>query len=209
MLLVGAASLSTLKLQELPDIAFEEVEMTTQYPGATAQDVEVNITNLIEKEIKSVEGIRKFTSQSSDGLSAISIEMDESADTAKVLRDIQQAVDRVNGLPKDVTNPPLVVQRGTASFEVLTFGVSHQGDYSELQSYARQLEKSLKGVSGVGTVSMTGFNEREFWIEIDPIKVSRYKLTFDEVIYAVNNRNLSLSVDAGGPPLPVSLLKCE
>ncbi|PSU49130.1 AcrB/AcrD/AcrF family protein [Photobacterium frigidiphilum] len=193
VLLVGAASLSTLKLQELPDIAFEEVEITTQYPGATAQDVEVNITNLIEKEIKPVEGIRKFTSQSSDGLSAISIEMDESADTAKVLRDIQQAVDRVNGLPKDVTNPPLVVQRGTASFEVLTFGVSHQGDYSELQSYARQLEKTLKSVSGVGTISMTGFNEREFWIEIDPIKVSRYKLTFDEVIYAVNNRNLSLS----------------
>ncbi len=193
VLLVGAASLSTLKLQELPDIAFEEVEITTQYPGATAQDVEVNITNLIEKEIKSVEGIRKFTSQSSDGLSAISIEMDESANTAKVLRDIQQAVDRVNGLPKDVTNPPLVVQRGTASFEVLTFGVSDQGDYSELQSYARQLEKTLKSVSGVGTISMTGFNEREFWIEIDPIKVSRYKLTFDEVIYAVNNRNLSLS----------------
>ncbi|MGF1871020.1 efflux RND transporter permease subunit [Photobacterium indicum] len=193
VLLVGAASLSTLKLQELPDIAFEEVEITTQYPGATAQDVEVNITNLIEKEIKSVEGIRKFTSQSSDGLSAISIEMDESANTAKVLRDIQQAVDRVNGLPKDVTNPPLVVQRGTASFEVLTFGVSHQGDYNALQSYARQLEKTLKSVSGVGTISMTGFNEREFWIEIDPIKVSRYKLTFDEIIYAVNNRNLSLS----------------
>lgn len=193
VLMVGIASLSTLKLQELPDIAFEEVEITTQYPGATAQDVEVNITNLIEKEIKSVEGIRKFTSQSSDGSSAISIEMDESADTAKVLRDIQQAVDRVNGLPKDVTNPPLVVQRGTASFEVLTFGVSHKGDYSELQSYSRQLEKTLKSVSGVGTVSMTGFNEREFWIEIDPIKVSRYKLTFDEVIYAVNNRNLSLS----------------
>jgi len=193
VLMVGIASLSTLKLQELPDIAFEEVEITTQYPGATAQDVEVNITNLIEKEIKSVEGIRKFTSQSSDGSSAISIEMDESADTAKVLRDIQQAVDRVNGLPKDVTNPPLVVQRGTASFEVLTFGVSHKGDYSKLQSYSRQLEKALKSVSGVGTVSMTGFNEREFWIEIDPIKVSRYKLTFDEVIYAVNNRNLSLS----------------
>jgi multidrug efflux pump subunit AcrB len=193
VLMVGIASLNTLKLQELPDIAFEEVDITTQYPGATAQDVEVNITNLIEKEIKSVEGIRKFTSQSSDGSSAISIEMDESSDTAKVLRDIQQAVDRVNGLPKDITNPPLVVQRGTASFEVLTFGVSHQGDYNELQSYARQLEKVLKSVSGVGTVSMTGFNEREFWIEIDPIKVSRYKLTFDEVIYAVNNRNLSLS----------------
>lgn len=202
VLMIGAASLTTLKLQEFPDIAFAEVEITTQYPGATAQDVEVNITNLIEKELKSVEGIRKFTSESSDGSSYISIEIDEAADTPKVLRDIQQAVDRVTGLPKDVKNPPAVAQKSTSSFEVLTFGVSLKGlnheqyneeQYSQLQAYTRQLENQLKGVSGVGTVTMTGFNEREFWIEVDPEKVSRYQLTFNEVINAVNNRNLSLS----------------
>ncbi len=193
VLMVGVASLSTLKLQEYPDVAFGEVDITTLYPGATAQDVEVNITNLIEKELKSVEGLRKFVSQSSDGLSSISIEIDEAAETEKVLRDIQQAVDRVNGLPKDITNPPMVAQRSTSSFEVLTFGVSNHGDYRELQAYSRQLEKAMKSVYGVGSVRMTGFNEREFWIQVDPAKVSRYQLTFNEVINTVNNRNLSLS----------------
>ncbi len=193
VLMVGLASLSMLKLQELPDIAFEEVDITTQYPGATAQDIELNITNQIEKELKSVQGIRKYTSQSTEGVSHISIEVDEAADIAKVLRDIQQAVDRVKGLPKDITNPPVVEQRGTSSFEVLTFGVSHDGDYASLQPYARTLEKSLKSLSGVGSVTMTGFSEREFWIEVDPEKVSRYQLTFDDVINAVNSRNLSLS----------------
>ncbi|MCW8328958.1 efflux RND transporter permease subunit [Photobacterium sp. SDRW27] len=209
VLMVGVGALSTLNLQEFPSVAFEEVEITTQYPGATAQDVEVNITNLIEKELKSVEGIRKFTSESSDGTSYINIEIDEAADTPVVLRDIQQAVDRVNGLPKDITNRPLVAQKSTSAFEVLTFGVSNlcregnqacfsgQGSpdnyYSELQAYARQLEKKLKSVSGVGTVKMTGFNEREFWVQVDPTKVSRYQLTFGEVINAVSKRNLSLS----------------
>ncbi|MGF1728783.1 efflux RND transporter permease subunit [Photobacterium kasasachensis] len=193
VLMVGLASLSMLKLQELPDIAFEEVEITTQYPGATAQDIELNITNQIEKELKSVQGIRKYTSQSTEGLSYISIEVDEAADITKVLRDIQQAVDRVKSLPKDITNPPVVEQRSTSSFEVLTFGVSHDGDYASLQPYARTLEKSLKGLTGVGSVIMTGFSEREFWIEVDPEKVSRYQLTFDDVINAVNSRNLSLS----------------
>ncbi|MGF1715281.1 efflux RND transporter permease subunit [Photobacterium chitinilyticum] len=193
VLMIGLASLSMLKLQELPDIAFEEVDITTQYPGATAQDIELNITNQIEKELKSVQGIRKYSSQSTEGVSHISIEVDEAADIAKVLRDIQQAVDRVKGLPKDITNPPVVEQRGTSSFEVLTFGVSHDGDYASLQPYARTLEKSLKSLSGVGSVTMTGFSEREFWIEVDPEKVSRYQLTFDDVINAVNSRNLSLS----------------
>ncbi|OLQ75734.1 acriflavin resistance protein [Photobacterium proteolyticum] len=193
VLMVGMASLSMLKLQELPDIAFEEVDITTQYPGATAQDIELNITNQIEKELKSVQGIRKYTSQSTEGVSHISIEVDEAADITKVLRDIQQAVDRVKSLPKDITNPPVVEQRSTSAFEVMTFGVSHDGEYAELQSYSRSLEKALKSLSGVGSVTMTGFNEREFWIEVDPEKVSRYQLTFDDVINAVNSRNLSLS----------------
>lgn len=193
VLMVGVASLSVLKLQEYPDVAFEEVDITTQYPGATAQDIELNITNLIEKELKSVQGVRKYTSQSSEGSSQISIEVDEAADIGKVLRDIQQAVDRVNGLPKDIANPPAVEQRGTSSFEVLTFGVSNNGDYAELQPYARSLEKELRSLSGVGSVVLTGYNEREFWIEVDPAKVSRYQLTFDDVINAVNSRNLSLS----------------
>lgn len=193
VLFIGAASLSTLKLQEYPDVAFEELDITTVYPGATAQDVEINITNLIEKEINTVEGIKTFTSQSSDGLSAISVELEPNGDMNKVIRDIQQAVDRVQGLPKDITNPPLVSQRSTSSFEVLTFGVSYSGSNSVLQSYARQLEKLLKSTPGVGSISMTGYNEREFWIEIDPTKVSRYQLTFNEVINAVNNRSLSLS----------------
>lgn len=198
VLFIGAASLSTLNLQEYPDVAFEELDITTVYPGATAQDVEINITNLIEKELKSVEGITLFSSQSSDGLSAISVEINPASDMNKVIRDVQQAVDRVNGLPKDITNPPMVSQRGTSSFEVLTFGVGYIGEKSKekesvLQNYARQLEKKLKNTSGVGAISITGYNEREFWIEVDPTKVSRYKLTFNEVINAVNNRNLSLS----------------
>lgn len=198
VLFIGAASLSTLNLQEYPDVAFEELEITTVYPGATAQDIEINITNLIEKELKSVEGIKLFTSQSSDGLSAINVELTPSNNMNKVLRDVQQAVDRVSGLPKDITNPPMVAQPGTSSLEVLTFGISsvreqHKVNETALQNYARKLEKQLKGISGVGTISMTGYNEREFWIEIDPTKISRYKLTFNEVISAVNNRSLSLS----------------
>ncbi len=197
VLMIGAGSLATLKLQELPDVAFAEVDITTQYPGATAQDVEVNITNLIEKELKSVEGMRTFTSQSTDGSSNISIEIDEATDVAKVLRDIQQAVDRVQGLPKDIKNPPAVAQKSTSSFQVLTFGISLKdsinGNYTQLQRYTRLLENQLKSVAGVGSVTMTGFDEREFWIEVDPTKVSRYQLTYNEVINAVNNRNLSLS----------------
>ncbi|MBW3695145.1 efflux RND transporter permease subunit [Vibrio sp. T187] len=193
VLLIGAGAMSILKLQELPDVAFAEVSVTTQYPGASAQDIELNITNKIEKELKSVQGITKYDSQSVDGQSYINIELDESNDIDKTVRDIQQAVDRVQGLPKDISNPPLVEQKSTSSFEVLTFGITTTLDNTALQNYARDLEKQLRGVVGVGTVTISGFTEREFWIEVDPSKVSRYQLTFDDVTSAINTRNLSLS----------------
>ncbi|CCN70622.1 efflux RND transporter permease subunit [Vibrio nigripulchritudo] len=193
VLLVGVGSASIVKLQELPDVAFAEVTITTQYPGASAQDVELNITNRIEKELRSVQGLRKFTSSSVEGMSEITLELDESSNLTKVVSDIQQAVDRTSGLPKDISAPPLVEQVSTSSFEVLRFGVVTDKSYSELQPYVRDLEKQLRTLPGIGSVSMNGFREREFWIEVDPVKANRYRLSLDQIISAVKSRNLSQS----------------
>lgn len=196
VLITGIASLWTLKLQEYPDVAFESADIQTFYPGATAQDIELNITNPIEKELRSVQGINFYSSESSDGASFISLEFLPGEDSVKVMRDIQQAVDRVSGLPKDITAPPVVTQRQTSSFEVFTFGVSlidSNGDQSILQQYARQLEKKLLNVSGVSTVSMSGYNEREFWVEIDPDKASRYLVTLQDISSAIEQHSLSQS----------------
>ncbi|KJY69178.1 efflux RND transporter permease subunit [Vibrio nigripulchritudo] len=193
VLLVGVGSASIVKLQELPDVAFAEVTITTQYPGASAQDVELNITNRIEKELRSVQGLRKFTSSSVEGMSEITLELDESSNLTKVVSDIQQAVDRTSGLPKDISAPPLVEQVSTSSFEVFRFGVVTDKSYSELQPYVRDLEKQLRTLPGIGSVSMNGFREREFWIEVDPVKANRYRLSVDQIINAVKSRNLSQS----------------
>ncbi|KAA8672372.1 efflux RND transporter permease subunit [Vibrio gigantis] len=190
---VGIASLSIIKMQEDPEVAFPEVEIVTHYPGASPQDIELNITNKIEKELRGVQNIREMTSESTEGTSLILLEVAEDADIADVVRKIQQAVDRVSGLPKDISDPPLVLQESTSSFEVLRFGVTTTGNYSDLQQYARQLEKRIKSISGIGTATMSGFREREFWIEVDPSKASRYNLTFDDIMTSVNSRNLSLS----------------
>ncbi|PSW22851.1 AcrB/AcrD/AcrF family protein [Photobacterium swingsii] len=193
VLAVGLGIMSQIRLQELPDVAFPEVQIDTQYPGASAQDIELNITNKLEKELRSVQGIRKFESTSSNGISSIRLELDESIDLNKAVREIQQAVDRVSDLPKDIPNPPIVLQESTASFEVLRFGVTGGDSYSELREYVRGLEKRIRNIAGVGSVTLSGFREREFWIEVDPNKVRRYQLTVDDVMSAVNNRNLSLS----------------
>ncbi|WP_117232494.1 efflux RND transporter permease subunit [Vibrio maerlii] len=196
VLMVGAGSLMTLKLQEYPNVAFENATIETIYPGATAQDIELNITNPIEKELRSVQGINFYQSQSTDGRSLIEVEFLASADAAKVMRDLQQAIDRVTGLPKGINNPPVLTQEDTSSFGAYGFGVhltESNSEPSELQHYAYELEKKVKALPGVSTVTMSGYRDREFWVEIDPLKVSRYQLTFDEIGLAIQQRNLSES----------------
>ena len=196
VLFTGAVSLTHLNLQEYPDVAMDTAEIETFYPGATAQDVELNITNPIEKELRSVDGIAYFISESSEGRSYIEVEYQPGEDATVILRDIQQAVDRVGNLPKDIDAPPVVTQQKTSSLDVYHFGVSLSEsnlDEASLQHYAYQLEKKINNLSGVGSITMSGFNDREFWVEVDPEKARRYKLSFDQVSSAIEQHNLSQS----------------
>ncbi|MEZ8686297.1 efflux RND transporter permease subunit [Vibrio splendidus] len=196
VLLTGAMSLMQLKLQEYPDVAMDTAEIETIYPGATAQDIELNITNPIEKELRSVDGIAYFSSESSEGRSFIEVEYLPGEDAAVILRDIQQAIDRVGNLPKDIDSPPVVTQQKTSSLDVYHFGVSlsdSNTDLESLQHYAYQLEKRINNLGGVGSIKLSGFNEREFWVEVDPEKARRYQVAFDDVSTAIEQHNLSQS----------------
>ncbi|CAK2061023.1 efflux RND transporter permease subunit [Vibrio crassostreae] len=196
VLLTGAMSLMQLNLQEYPDVAMDTAEIETSYPGATAQDIELNITNPIEKELRSVDGIAYFSSESSEGRSRIEVEYLPGEDAAVILRDIQQAVDRVGNLPKDIDSPPVVTQQKTSSLDVYHFGVSlseSNTDPASLQHYAYQLEKRINNLGGVGSIKLSGFNEREFWVEVDPEKARRYQVAFDDISTAIEQHNLSQS----------------
>lgn len=196
VLFTGAVSLTQLNLQEYPDVAMDTAKIETFYPGATAQDVELNITNPIEKELRSVDGIAHFISESSEGYSFIEVEYQPDEDATVILRDIQQAVDRVSNLPEDIDAPPVVTQEKTSSLEVYRFGISLSDtnlDEASLQHYAYQLEKKINNIGGVGSITLSGFNDREFWVEVDPQKVRRYQLTFEDISNAIDQHNLSQS----------------
>ncbi|KII76470.1 efflux RND transporter permease subunit [Vibrio renipiscarius] len=196
VLFTGAMSLMQLNLQEYPDVTMGSAEIDTFYAGATAQDVELNITNPIEKELRSVDGLAYFISESSEGRSHIEVEYLPGDDANVILRDIQQAVDRVRNLPKDIDAPPVVTQQKTTSLDVYRFGVSasdNNHDAASLQHYAYQLEKKINTVSGVGSVTLSGFNDREFWVEVDPQKAHRYQVTYNEIGAAIEQHNLSQS----------------
>ena len=199
IILLGSATLSGIKLQELPDTTIPVTSIIATDRGKAASDIEYGITNRIEEELKSVAGLDEYLSTSEEGLSSIKVFIQDGEDIDKVNQDIKDAVDRVNDLPDDVT--PIVTPFTSGSFAVLSFGVvSDSATTSELQEYGRILEKRLRSVSGVSDVTVTGLREREFVVELNQNKIESLGLDINSIINSLKKRNIDTSgglVDSG------------
>ncbi len=144
--MMGIASLMNLNRSELPKVDIGEVVITTRYPGASAEDVELNVTNKIEEELKTITGIKQITSTSMENSSLIDVMIaDEVSDLEDVQTEIREAVARVTDLPAEVTETPTVTEIKTALMPVIEVGMTSEAlAYADLREYARRLEKKLK-----------------------------------------------------------------
>src|SRR2546422_8198514 len=111
LILFGVIGLSRLPVRELPDIDPPIVSVTTVYPGANAQVVETEVTELLEEQINNIEGIKTLTSESREGVSNITIEFDLSRNIDIAAQDVRDRVSRVRGnLPQDIREPIIAKQ---------------------------------------------------------------------------------------------------
>jgi multidrug efflux pump subunit AcrB len=192
--ILGLNSARTLKRDQFPDVDFGEVIITTLYPGASPEDVELNVTNKLEDELIKVTGIERMTSTSVENVSIIDIVIDpDIPDQEKVKDDIRNAVDRVTEFPEEVTESSLITEINTAIFEIIEVGITGEIPYTELREIAKQFEKKLKNVPGVSNLEKFGYRAREVKIEVNPGAMDSYQIPLREIIGAIQARNIRLT----------------
>lgn len=192
VVIMGLMTVLGLNREVFPNVSFDIVSITAVYSGSTPADVEKLITVPIEKELKEVDGIKEISSSSSDGVSMIYVKLDpDESDKQKVIRDIQSAVDRVKGLPRDVDDP-VVTEVTSKQYPIIE--VSLSGDMSErtLQNYADALEDELEDIKDVAKATKDGYRDREVQILLDPAKAREAYVSIDEIEAALAARNVSL-----------------
>ena len=109
IIFLGVSALTVVQRDNFPSVDLLEMTVTTRYPGASPEDVELNVTNEIEEELKEVDGIDKYTSFSMENISIVHIWIDrEMRDKNKVKTDVRDAVSRVSDLPIEVDEDPIV-----------------------------------------------------------------------------------------------------
>lgn len=189
--MIGIATLMQINRAQYPKVDLGEMVVTTAYPGAAPEDVELNVTNRIEEELKGIDDIKRYNSVSQENVSRINIFIDpDAADPDRVKQDIRDAVNRVTDFPEEVTDAPLITDVKSDIFPVLELGLTGKLPYGELREYARRFEKRLKDIPGVARVTRFGYRDREIQVELDPERLRELQLPTELVVEALRNRNV-------------------
>ncbi|TFB12670.1 efflux RND transporter permease subunit [Candidatus Marinimicrobia bacterium MT.SAG.4] len=191
ILIVGIGSALTIKRDVFPSVDMDQLMITTRYPGASPEDVELNVTNPLETELSGVEGIDLMTSYSMENISVISINIDSDVDdNEKVKRDIRDAVNRVTKFPPEVSESPYIFEITTDNMEIIWIGVAGDVPYSKLREYARQFRKKLENVKGVSRVDEKGLHDREIKVEVSTKAIEEYQIPLRDLVSAIQGRNI-------------------
>jgi multidrug efflux pump subunit AcrB len=190
-IMLGLSTLMEIKRDIYPIVDFGMMVVSTRYPGASPEDVELNVTNKIEEELKSVTGIKNTTSVSMENTSVISITLDIDADNQEdVKTEIREAVGRVTDFPAEVTESPVIKDLSSSDMDVIEVGLSGTLPYHELRELARLLEKKLKNIPGVSRMDRFGYRAREIKVEVSPDAARKYQIPLREIIAAIQGRNI-------------------
>lgn len=192
--LMGIFSAMKLQRQVDPTIKFDILKITTVYPGAAPEDVEINVTNKIEDTVQEVPNIKRMTSLSMENISVIFVEVNtDSGDPEETKNKIKDAVYRVTDLPQSVTQKPSVEELGTANVSAMEIALSGDVSEQQLRKHAKELESIIREVDGVRKVAKVGYRKREIKINIDLEKMKKASVSFAEIIQAVKNRNVRVT----------------
>jgi multidrug efflux pump subunit AcrB len=193
--LIGGFSAWRMNRSLLPKIDLGQVVISTRYPGASPEDVEINVTNKIEDQLKGITGIKRFNSTSMENSSMIAVTLDiDTADEDKVKTEIREAVARVTDFPPEVTQAPVIREIKTTLIPVIEVGITSDTlSYQELRDYAQLFEKKLQDVPGVASLTRYGFRAREIQVEVSPDKMRQYEIPLREMIAAIQARNIRSS----------------
>ena len=177
MIVVGVLSIGRLNKQFFPDFDVDLIAISIDWPGATAEEIDQNIIQLLEPELRPISGVKKVYSKSVEGVGSTRVEFKYGQDIQKARTDIETAVSRIN-FPENSNKPKIVI--GEFFDTVTRIVLSGDLTLEELRKNAKKLKEKLLN-SGVDKVDIQGLPSEEILIEISQSETARLKLSFNQI----------------------------
>ena len=201
MAIFGIFSLINISLDRFPKFDANVVMVMSSYPGASAEDIETNLTKVLENSLNGVSDLKNLTSTSKENISLITLEFIEGVDLDVATNDVRDKLDMVNSVLPDGVTLPVIFKFSADDMPIMIMAATADESYQALEKILdEKVATPLARVSGVGTVSIAGAPQREIQVYCDPNKLEAYGLTVAGIsnVIASENRNVpSGTIDIG------------
>ncbi|MCM1034641.1 MAG: efflux RND transporter permease subunit [Paludibacter sp.] len=194
VMIVGIFCYVQLPIDQFPEMDPPYVTVLTTYPGASASEMETNVTKIVENSLTSVDHLKHITSQSKDNISMVTLEFEWGSDIDEAVNDIRSFVDMTKDNLPDNCGTPVIFKLSTSSMPIIQYSFTADETYPGLDKILNdEIIPQLNQVDGIGNISLSGSPERYVYVDIDQQKLDAYGLTLETVgnIVASNNLNLS------------------
>ena len=201
MAIFGIFSLINISLDRFPKFDANIVMVMSSYPGASAEDIETNLTKVLENSLNGVSDLKNMTSTSKENMALITLEFMEGVDIDVATNDVRDKLDMVNSVLPDGVSLPVIFKFSADDMPIMIMAATADQSYQALEKILdEKVATPLARVSGVGTVSIAGAPQREIQVYCDPNKLEAYGLTVAGIsqIIAAENKNVpSGTIDIG------------
>ncbi|RLA20428.1 MAG: AcrB/AcrD/AcrF family protein [Gammaproteobacteria bacterium] len=193
IILFGVVSYQELGVDRFPTIEFPRLSITTVLTGANPDIIDSSITNIVETAVNSVPGIEHIMSQSAPGRSVVSVVFKLDKDIDIAFNEVQSKVNQIlRKLPAEA-DPPVVAKVDFGGTPIMWLALKGDRTLQQLNLYARNtIKKRLETVDGVGNVLIGGERERTIRVQLDPLRMSAFQITTQDLVRAFQNEHFQL-----------------
>jgi multidrug efflux pump len=192
--IAGLMAYNGLPKENFPDIVVPTIYINTVYVGNTPANIENLVTKPIEKQLKSISGVKKLNSTSLQDVSVIMVEFSTDIEVAVAKAKVKDAVDKAaTDLPKDLTQQPNVIEVAFSDMPIMYINIAGNMDLNKLKEHADDLKDKIESMKEISQVVMVGDLEREIQINVDMYKLQAANLSLADIEGAVARENINIS----------------
>ncbi|MBR3914184.1 MAG: efflux RND transporter permease subunit, partial [Bacteroidales bacterium] len=209
--ILGVFSLTKLSTNLFPDMGENTILVVTSYSGASAADIETNVTKPLENALNSVSNLKHLSSTSKENISVIALEFDYGIDINEATNDVRDKLDMVTQALPDAISLPTIFKFSMEDMPIMLLSATAEESLSSLDKILDdKVATPLARVNGVGTISVSGAPKREIQVFVDPDKLAAYGITVESIssTLAYENRNTPAgTIDIGSNTYSVRVEK--
>ena len=190
IIVTGATTIPMLKMEVFPEIDLNIISVSAVYPGATPSDVEEAICIKIEERLQGLDGVKKVTSNASENVGSVNVEIISGEDPSDMLDKIKAEVDAIDSFPENVEKP--VCRKIAGANPVISVAVHGELDDNSLNQFTEEIKDEIDDLSGITFTSIVADLENEIKINIQESSLRKYNLSFQQIAQSINEWSLNM-----------------